>query len=178
MAPLACSQDNEAVRRTSLYELFDRVDPVVVRWMARHGVFLLRVSVGIVFLWFGALKFFPGISPAEGLAGRTIEVLTFGVVGPNVSLPVLATWECLIGLGLIFNVFMRLTLLLLFLQMPGTLASFFIAFPEMVPHPPFGLSLEGQYVVKNLVLIAAGIVVGATVRGGRLIADQTMSDQR
>lgn len=71
-------------------------------------------------------------------------------------------------LGLIFGIFMRITLLLLFLQMPGT-ALPLVVLPEVVWTVfPFGLTLEGQYIIKNLVLIGAGLVLGGTVRGGRL----------
>src|SRR3990172_9115307 len=94
--------------------LFYRVDVPVTNWMARYGILLLRISVGIVFFWFGVLKFFPGVSPAEQLATRTISLLTFGLIPPGVSIVVLAAWECAIGLGLIAGVFMRATLLLLF----------------------------------------------------------------
>ena len=69
--------------------------------MARYGLLLLRISLGVVFLWFGALKFFPGLSPAHDLASRTIEALSLGTVHTNVSIPILAAWECLIGLGLL-----------------------------------------------------------------------------
>src|SRR5579859_2086171 len=93
--------------------LFNRVDVRITEWMARHGITLLRISLGIVFLWFGVLKFFPGLSPAEDLAARTITVLTFGLIPPAISIPVLAAWECLIGLGLLSGRYMRVTLLLL-----------------------------------------------------------------
>jgi len=146
----------------------DRADPAIVRWMAENGVTLLRVSLGLVFLWFGILKFFPGLSPAQELAGRTISDLTHGLVLPAVSLPALATWECLIGLGLVTGRFLRLTLLLLFLQMPGTLMPLVLYPSETFTLIPVAPTLEGQYIIKNFVLISAGIVVGATVRGGRL----------
>jgi hypothetical protein len=77
----------------------ERVDVRLTRWMARHGLSFLRISLGIVFLWFGALKFFPGLSPAHDLAARTIEQLSGGLVKPGVSVLLLATWECLIGSG-------------------------------------------------------------------------------
>lgn len=147
--------------------VLDRVDPLVVRWMARHGVKFLRLSLGMAFLWFGVLKFFPGVSPAEGLAGRTIELATFGWVGPQWSLPVLAAWECLIGLGLISGRMLRVTLFLLFVQMPGTLLPLAL-FPNETWAGPFVPTLEGQYILKNLVLVSAALVVGATVRGGKL----------
>ena len=79
----------------------NRVDLAITRWMARVGIVLLRVSLGIVFLWFGALKFLPGASPAQELATRTIYTLSGGLVAASVSLPVLAGWECVIGLGLL-----------------------------------------------------------------------------
>src|SRR5437667_11106468 len=109
----------------SLIVLFNQIDIRVTRWMARFGPLITRLGLGIVFFWFGVLKFFPGLSPAQDLAARTISVLSFGYVPPNISLPVLAAWECLIGLGLISGKFTRITLLLLFLQMFGTILPLF-----------------------------------------------------
>ncbi len=156
---------------SSYRESFDRLDRIITGWMARYGITLLRVSLGITFFWFGSIKFIPGLSPAQDLATKTIAVLSFGLVKPTVSIIVLALWESLIGLGLIFGVCMRLTLLLLFVQMLGTLTPLILFPGEAFAHVPYAPTLEGQYIIKNLVLIAAGIVVGATVRGGRLKAD-------
>ncbi|MBA3465874.1 MAG: DoxX family membrane protein [Gemmatimonadaceae bacterium] len=152
---------------------FDALDASITRWMARHGVRLLRISLGIVFLWFGALKFFPGLSPAQDLAARTMEVLTFGVVHANISVPLLAAWECLIGLGLLLGIFMRATLLLLAVQMAGTLMPLVLFPNEVFTRIPFAPTLEGQYIIKNAVLVSAAIVIGATVRGGGLVASKT-----
>lgn len=139
--------------------------------MARHGVPLLRISLGIVFFWFGVLKFFPGMSPASDLAARTMAILTFGKVSPAIALPVLALWETLIGLGLLFGVAMRVTLLLLFVQMLGTITPL-VFFPgETFVRFPWAPTLEGQYIIKNIVLVSAAIVVGATVRGGRIVPE-------
>lgn len=150
---------------------FNRVDEIITRWMARYGVLLLRLSLGIVFLWFGALKFFPGLSPAQELAGRTINQLSFGLLSAQSANLILAIWECLIGLGLITGFWMRATLLLLFAQMIGTLTPIFLFPGEVFTRVPYAPTLEGQYIIKNLVLISAGIVIGATVRGGAVIAD-------
>lgn len=156
----------------SLPAPIDRIDDRITHWMAAHGVTLTRVALGIVFFWFGALKLFPGLSPAEGLAGRTITALTLGQIPPATSLLVLGIWECLIGLGLLTGRALRTTLLLLFLQMPGTMLPL-VMFPgETFTRLPWAPTLEGQYIIKNLVLIAAAIVVGATVRGGRLVAER------
>jgi uncharacterized membrane protein YphA (DoxX/SURF4 family) len=157
--------------------LYHRVDAAITVWMARYGIALLRVSLGVVFFWFGVLKFFPGLSPASELATRTIETLTFGQVPPAVAINVLAAWESAIGLGLIFGIALRATLLLLFVQMLGTITPIFL-FPELVfTRTPYAPTLEGQYIIKNLVLISAGIVIGATVRGGKLVADPVAARQ-
>lgn len=148
----------------------ERVDVRLTKWMARHGVTMLRISLGVVFLWFGVLKFFSGLSPAQDLAARTIEVLTGGTVGPSVSVPVLATWESLIGLGLLTGVFLRAVILLLLVQMLGTLTPLVLFPDEVFMRIPFAPTLEGQYIIKNAVLISAAIVLGATVRGGGLVA--------
>ena len=145
---------------------FDRLDRAIVRWMSGNGITALRLSLGIVFLWFGVLKYFPHMSPAETLASDTILVLTLGHIGPHISLPILATWECLIGLGLLTGTAKRATLFLLFAQMLGTLFPLFFFPARTFSVVPFVPTLEGQYIIKNLVLISAGIVIGATVRGG------------
>ena len=147
---------------------FDRVDRRLTAWMADHGLFVLRMALGIVFLWFGALKFFPGLSPAQDLAARTIEALTFGIVPPEVALPVLAAWEVAIGVGLLIGRWIRAVLLLLFVQMLGTITPLFLFPEETWTLFPIAPTLEGQYIIKNVVLVAAAIVLGATVRGGEL----------
>ena len=154
-----------------LREWFDFVDVRITNWMARYGILLLRISLGIVFLWFGVLKFFPGLSPAQDLATRTIAILTFGMIPADVSILILATWEALIGIGLILGVWMRVTLLLLFLQMLGTITPIFFFPGEVFTQIPYAPTLEGQYIIKNMVLISAGLVIGATVRGGKVVAD-------
>ena len=156
---------------TRLPEPIERLDVRITGTLARIGVPILRVALGVVFLWFGVLKFFPGVSPAETLAARTIEQLTFGAIRPNVSLPVLAAWESLIGIGLILNVWMRGILLLLAIQMLGTFTPLILFPTETFTVWPFVPTLEGQYIIKNIVLIGAAIVVGATVRGGRLVPE-------
>jgi uncharacterized membrane protein YkgB len=147
------------------------LDRRITEWMASHGLTLLRITLGIVFLWFGALKFFPGLSPAEELAGRTIEALTGGAVTPAVSLPVLAVWESAIGVGLLVGRWMRAVLLLLFVQMVGTATPLALFPNETWAQFPIAPTLEGQYIIKNIVLVSAAIVLGATVRGGRLVPE-------
>ena len=99
---------------------YHRIDQKLTQWMKLRGILFLRISIGVIFLWFGVLKFFPGLSPAEDLAVSTIRIMTFGLAGDQVILYSLAALETLIGAGLIGNMFMRATLLLLFIQMAGT----------------------------------------------------------
>lgn len=136
--------------------------------MAKYGVTFLRLSIGIIFIWFGGLKFFQGMSPAEDLALSTIDLLTFSLIPPNIALILLATFEVLIGILLTAGKYLRFTLLLLLGQMIGTMSPI-ILFPDVVfANIPFELTIEGQYIFKNFVVISAAIVIGATVRGGRL----------
>ena len=154
------------LRTRPIYQLFDQIDIFLTRWMANNALTIVRVGLGIVFFWFGALKLFPGMSPAEELVRNTIYL-----VDPDIFIPILAIWEMAIGIGLISGRFMRATLLLLFLQMPGT-ALPLVVLPEVVwTHFPYGLTLEGQYIVKNLVLVGSALALGATVRGGRLVSE-------
>ncbi len=157
--------------RLTINPTFDRLDRRITGLMAAYGILLLRIALGLVFLWFGTLKLAPGLSPAEGLAGRTIELLTFGAVPARVALVVLAIWECAIGVGLLTGRWLRATLLLLFLQMLGTLTPLVLFPAETFARFPWAPTLEGQYIIKNAVLIAGAVVVGATVRGGVLSPD-------
>lgn len=143
---------------------FDAVDAKITRWMAGRGITILRIALGIVFLWFGALKFVPGLSPAEDLVRATVPFLP-----GDLFLPFLGLWEVAIGLGFLTGRALRLTILLLFLQMPGTLSPVVLLPERVFTVFPAALTLEGQYIVKNLVLIAAALVIGATVRGARLV---------
>jgi uncharacterized membrane protein YkgB len=159
------------VTGTGLPEPIDRLDVRITATLARIGIPVVRVALGAVFLWFGVLKFFPGVSPAETLAARTIEMLTLGAVKPAVSLPVLAAWESAIGIGLILNRGMRAVLFLLAVQMLGTFTPLLLFPAETFTVWPLVPTLEGQYIIKNVVLIGAAMVVGATVRGGRLVPE-------
>ena len=153
----------------------DRLDARITSTLARLAIPTLRIALGVVFLWFGVLKFFPNLSPAETLVGRTIERLTLGLVQPSVSLPVLAAWESVIGIGLILGRGLRGILLLLALQMAGTFTPLLLFPQETFSSFPLVPTLEGQYIIKNLVLIAAAMAVGATVRGGGLSPDPHMA---
>lgn len=134
-------------------------------WMAKNGITLLRISIGIVFFWYGVLKFFPGVSSAEDIATLTIERITFGLVTQALSMPLLAIWEVAIGLTFITGYFMRIALPLLLLQMIGTFMPLFI-FPDVSFEVlPFIPTLIGQYIIKNIVIVTGAIVFGAYEQG-------------
>ena len=152
-----------------------RADRQFTAWVAAHGVTVLRISVGIVFFWFGVLKFFPRLSPAEDLAARTIAALTFGIVQPAVSVPVLATWECLIGLSLITGQFVRVALITMFAHMFGTITPLILFPHETWTRVPYAATLEGQYILKNMVLVSAALVVYASVHAQELTEESKLS---
>jgi uncharacterized membrane protein YkgB len=154
---------------------FQTIDRRVTHRLAEHGVTFLRISIGVIFIWFGVLKFWPGLSPAAQLATETIDRLSFGLITEDLARVLLATLETAIGIGLVTGKFMRLTLLLLVGQMLGTVTPLFL-FPEMTWSHLFVPTLEGQYILKNIVLVSAALTIGATVRGGGLIDDPEVFD--
>jgi uncharacterized membrane protein YkgB len=146
----------------SIPQIYEQIDQQITGFLARHSISLLRWSMGIVFIWFGALKFIPGLSPAEGLIRASVPLVPM-----EIFIPLLASWEIIIGIGLISNRWMRTTILLLLLQMIGTISPLFVR-PDLVwVAMPFGLTMEGQYIIKNLVLVSAALVIGSTVRQDR-----------
>ncbi|MCB0658527.1 MAG: hypothetical protein KDC57_20425 [Saprospiraceae bacterium] len=116
---------------------------------------LLAFTIGICYLWFGFLKFFPGLSPAEALAGDTINVLTVGLIHGRLAIVLLAIWEFAVGTALVFNIINKQVLWMAFIHMGCTFLPL-IFFPSLsFSAAPFGLSLIGQYIIKNLVFISA-----------------------
>ena len=126
--------------------------------MYRYGRLLLRISLAVIFIWFGVLKPL-GMSPAEALVAKTVYWFPSEMI-----IPILGWWEVAIGIGLLFRKLIRVALLLLFLQMAGTFLPLVILPEVCFTNFPFALTLEGQYIIKNLILISAAIVVGGTVR--------------
>ncbi len=149
-----------------------RAETRLTTWLVAHSLWLLRVSLGMIFLLFGVLKFVPGLSPAQELATRTTDVLSFGLVPAGLSIVVIAALECTIGLGLISGRRMRPVLALLGFQMVGAMSPLFLFPGELFGGPFHAPTLEGQYVIKDVVLISAGLVLGATVHGGRIVSER------
>lgn len=153
----------------NLYAIWDRADVRLTHWLVRHSVALLRIALGGVFLGFGLLKFLPGLSPAEDLAVRTMGVLTFGLVPVSAARVLLAVLECTIGLCFVTGKFLLIGVWILGLQLLGALSPLLLFTGEMFSGTHHAPSLEGQYVIKDVVLASAGLVLAATLRGGRLV---------
>ena len=141
-----------------MYAWLDRADLRISEGMDRYCQPLMRYSIALIFIWFGLLKPL-GMSPEAELIKRTVYW-----VSPQIFLPVLGWWEVTIGLCLLYRPLIRVALLLLLLQLPGTMLPL-VLLPEICfTQPPFGLSLEGQYIVKNIFLVSAAFMIGGKVR--------------
>lgn len=129
-----------------------------------YSLLLLRVALAATFIWFGALKIF-GVSPVADLVAQTVYW-----VSPKFFVSFLGVWEVVIGLGLLFAVALRFVLFLFVLQMAGTFLVLVLR-PEVAFQSgnPLLLTVTGEFVIKNLVLIAAGMVIGTTVRRNQKI---------
>ena len=149
----------------SAWSLIDRVDLVIVPFLRRWAVPVLRLSLGVVFVWFGMLKILD-VSPVSDLVANTVYWFD-----RETFVTVLGVFEVTVGVLLLLGRVLRFTLLLFVLQMIGTFLTFVIL-PEVTFRDgnPFLLTVEGEFVVKNLVLISAALVVGTSVRRRRQTA--------
>lgn len=144
-------------------QTFNKIDLAIAGFMHRWGIAALRWALAIIFIWFGALKPF-GLSPAEGLLKATVDNLPF--FNQNQWLHIIGWWEVAIGVTFLFRKTLRIAIGLLALQMAGTFMPL-VMLPEFTwQHFPYAPTIEGQYIIKNLLIIAAALVVGGTVRRG------------
>ncbi len=164
---------------TALLHRFIALENVVHRVLIRRSIAWLRISVGAIFLAFGVLKYFPGVSPAERLATDTTNVLFLGLIPPDVAIVVVATMECFIGLCFLIGsgTLMRVAIWVLAAQFVGILSPLLIEPGTLFSGPHHAPTLEGQYVLKDIILVAAGLVIAAgTFRGGKLVRDEPQSN--
>jgi len=145
------------VRNLTDFRNFDikTFDVLLINYLDKFSLPVLRVSLGVVFIWFGALKPF-GNSPANDVITKTIYWFD-----PDIFIPILGIWEMLIGLCLLWTPLIRFGLFLLAVQMPGTFLPLILRPEICFTSAPFNLTLEGQYIIKNLILIGAAMVVGS-----------------
>lgn len=125
----------------------------------KNIVNLLRISLGIIFLWYGMLKFFPELSPAEDLAVNTINWIFNGLIPSEISIKLLALWEVIVGIGFILGFYTRYITILFLIHMVLTFLPLFI-FPELsFTNAPYAFTIVGQYIVKNIVFILVGFLI-------------------
>lgn len=142
---------------TTITTLLEKFDRLVVWTMDAFGIKFARLALGIVFIWFGALKMIGDLSPAYDLVAATVYWLT-----PEIIIPLIGLWEVAIGVAFLFPPLTRLALLLLIPQMPATFLPLVLLPAVTFTVVPWGLTLEGQYIVKNLVIIACALIIGGT----------------
>ena len=130
-------------------------DVLLINGLSKISLPILRVSLGVIFIWFGALKPL-GDSPANDVITKTIYWFD-----PDIFIPILGIWEILIGICLLYTPLIRIGLFLLALQMPGTFMPLILRPEICFTGSIFDLTLEGQYIIKNLVIIGAAMVVGS-----------------
>lgn len=155
---------------TNLFDRFDRLDTSINRWLVAHSITLLRIGMGLVFLGFGLLKFFPGISPIEDLATRTTTILTLGIFAGHKAMDFVAGLETIIGVCFISGRFLRVGVWLMAAQMIGAMSPLVIFPHELFPGPLHAPTLAAQYIIKDIILVAAGMVIASTWTGARIVA--------
>lgn len=136
-----------------------KLDIFISKYMGTYGILLLRYSLAMIFIWFGLLKPL-GISPAQELVENTVYWFDNKAAFVNF----LGWWEVLIGFTMCFRLSIRISIFLLFLQIPGTFLPLVLLPDVCFTDFPYGLTLEGQYIVKNLIIISSALVIGGTVR--------------
>ena len=152
------------VTRISILDRLAVLEAGLKALLERWSIPALRIALGAVFVAFGVLKFFPGVSPVESLVEATWGVLTFGIVGGQLALILTAVIETVAGLALISGVFARFGLVVLALAFVGIFSPLVLFPAELFAEA--GPTLLGQYVLKNVVLVAAALVVASRVLRG------------
>ena len=140
----------------------ERLDALQLRaadWLGANSRTILRLSMGMIFLAFGLLKFFPGVSPAEGMAVATFDQLTLGLLPDELSRLFVASFETVLGVLLLTGWVPRIALAMLALQIVGILSPLVLLSGELFAGPFGAPTLEGQYVLKDLILAAAALVI-------------------
>lgn len=162
------AQPLDSPGRTRLLQRLEAIELALHDWLVAHSIQLLRISLGLVFLGFGFLKFFPGVSPAENLVIATTSHLTFDLVPGSVAIVAVAVLECVIGLWLLSGRALRGAIYLLVIELIGILAPVVLLGDRLFSGPHNAPTLQGQYVLKDVILVAAVLVIAATVRGGKM----------
>lgn len=131
----------------------------ILEHIKKDKTILIAISIGIAYFWFGILKFFPTLSPAEDLAKETISKITFHAIPDSVSIIILAVWETIIGVFLLLNQRKRFIIYAALIHMVFTFAPLIIMSDTCFQKHFYSPSLVGQYIIKNLIITSALLVL-------------------
>ena len=177
-AGVAQQQERVALKR---FAALDAREAAIHRWLMRYSLPALRISMGAVVLGFGILKYFPGMSPAQDLVLATTHLLSFGLVPavvPNgLAMALVATLECIIGVLLLSGRWLRVAICLLTVWLTGIISPVLLLPGRLFAGPHHMPTLEGQYVLKDAILVAAAMVIATTVRGAAFTGRESHSDR-
>ncbi|MDX1994492.1 MAG: hypothetical protein SF029_19070 [bacterium] len=160
MAITTTSELQRIAVRPSLTARYFQIEGLAVSLLAKHGFTLLRLSIALCYIWFGALKLVPGASPIEGFIFEAMGFLPLAFL-----YPLLAVWEIAVGVGFLTNKFPRVTIFLMLMQMGGAMSPLILR-PDLIFTTFPAYTLVGQYIVKDFILVAAALVLFVGVRGG------------
>jgi uncharacterized membrane protein YkgB len=145
--------------KPAFYRRLVTLDSLMIRLTRKYGVTLLRIAMGLVYVWFGALKLAPGLSPAEPLIRGAYRFLPPDLL--NAFILFIGAFEIVVGIGFMYGRLPRVTNILMFMQLAGAFSPIVLR-PDLVwTHFPYGFTLEGQYIFKDIILITAGLVIAA-----------------
>jgi uncharacterized membrane protein YphA (DoxX/SURF4 family) len=144
-------------------------------WLTQNAFNLLRISIGVIYVWFGALKFFDNLSPADQLAKDTIALITFEMIPNHISIILLAIWETALGFALIIGSWKRSVFFILLIHMFCTFIPLFFFGEISFTSAPYAFTLVGQYIMKNLIIICAALVLNAHAHGKIILSSERAS---
>ena len=126
-----------------------------MEYRAKFKSVIISTTIGIVYLIFGLLKFFPNLSPAEELATNTIQILTLGILPSHIGLIALAVFEAFIGMSLLLNIKSKLIIYLAIAHIIMTFTPIFLLPEQIFGKNEFTITLLSQYIFKNIIIIGA-----------------------
>lgn len=140
--------------------LVDRADSALIAFFKKYHSHAARVALFVIFFWFGLLKVF-GASPAsllvESLQQKTLPWIPFPTF-----IVCFGVYEMLVGLFFIIPRLERAALALLALHLLTTILPL-VFLRGIAWQGLFVPTIEGQYILKNMLIIAAAMQVGATL---------------
>lgn len=139
-------------------EQFEHLDRRITTWMRRHGHYLERWAIGVVFVWFGMLKVL------EYKSATSIIAETVYAGDPATTARLLGLWEAAIGLCLVIRPLARVAIALLVVRLPGTLLALVLKPDVCWTDVALVPTIQGQYLIKDAILFSAAIMIGGELR--------------